>query len=105
MAEVFSGNSPCMLGKRVLSPHSHGALMGGGQLDFSSKKRRLGQGAAEQGGRRAGKMKSKKGSRQESSPVMVEPHPSLILYPQASRFGRPSNPLCLRGFTPSPAHR
>lgn len=47
MAEVFSSSSPCMLGKRVLSPHSHGTLMGG-QLDFSSKKRRLGQGA-EQG--------------------------------------------------------
>eukprot|EP00903_Cladosiphon_okamuranus_P016127 g14883.t1 len=45
MAEVFSGNSPCMLGKRVLSPHSHGSTLVGGQLDFSSKKRRLGQGA------------------------------------------------------------
>ena len=45
MAEVFSGNSPCMLGKRVLSPHAHGSTLIGGQLDFSSKKRRLGQGA------------------------------------------------------------
>ncbi|CAM9990906.1 unnamed protein product [Scytosiphon promiscuus] len=44
MAEVFSSNSPCMLGKRVLSPHAHGTMMAG-QLDFSSKKRRLGQGA------------------------------------------------------------
>lgn len=42
MAEVFS-NSPCMLGKRVLSPHPHSLM--GGQLDFSSKKRRLGLGA------------------------------------------------------------
>ncbi|CAM9667941.1 unnamed protein product [Ectocarpus sp. 6 AP-2014] len=48
MAEVFSSNSPCMLGKRVLSPHSHGTLMGG-QLDFSSKKRRLGQGLDQAG--------------------------------------------------------
>ena len=44
MAEVFSSNSPCMLGKRVLSPHSHSSTLIGGQLDFSSKKRRLGQG-------------------------------------------------------------
>lgn len=50
MAEVFS-NSPCMLGKRVLSPHPHSLM--GGQLDFSSKKRRLGLGAdqGEAGGR------------------------------------------------------
>lgn len=49
MAEVFSSSSPCMLGKRVLSPHSHSSTLMGGQLDFSSKKRRLGQGAADQG--------------------------------------------------------
>lgn len=53
MADVFSSTSPCMLGKRVLSPHSHGSTSSGstligGQLDFSSKKRRLGQ-EADQG--------------------------------------------------------
>lgn len=40
-----------MLGKRVLSPHSHSSSSNtliGGQLDFSSKKRRLGQ-EADQG--------------------------------------------------------
>lgn len=42
MAEVFS-NSPCMLGKRVLSPHSSHGLVG--QLDFSSKKRRFALGS------------------------------------------------------------
>lgn len=41
MAEVFS-NSPCMLGKRVLSPHSSHGLVG--QLDFSAKKRRFAHG-------------------------------------------------------------
>ncbi|CAN0275329.1 unnamed protein product, partial [Pylaiella littoralis] len=48
MADVFSSTSPCMLGKRVLSPHSHSSSSStfiGGQLDFSSKKRRLGQDA------------------------------------------------------------
>lgn len=48
MAEVFS-NSPCMLGKRVLNAHPHTLMGAGGQLDFSSKKRRLGHGAADQG--------------------------------------------------------
>lgn len=43
MAEVFS-NSPCMLGKRVLSPHSSRRDGLVGQLDFSSKKRRYGHG-------------------------------------------------------------
>ena len=51
MAEVFS-NSPCMLGKRVLSPHPHSLM--GGQLDFSSKKRRLGLGT-DQGGAAVGR--------------------------------------------------
>ncbi|CAN0505517.1 unnamed protein product, partial [Ectocarpus sp. 12 AP-2014] len=79
MAEVFSSNSPCMLGKRVLSPHSHGTLMGG-QLDFSSKKRRLGQGLDQAGSF----------DRSESYQQQQQRSPSPV---RAGKRARPFSPL------------
>ncbi|CAM9694615.1 unnamed protein product [Ectocarpus fasciculatus] len=80
MAEVFSSNSPCMLGKRVLSPHSHGTLMGG-QLDFSSKKRRLGHGLDQAGS--FDRSESDQQQQQQRSPSPV----------RAGKRARPLSPL------------
>ncbi|CAN0552546.1 unnamed protein product, partial [Ectocarpus sp. 12 AP-2014] len=83
MAEVFSSNSPCMLGKRVLSPHSHGTLMGG-QLDFSSKKRRLGQGLDQAGSfDRSESYQQHQHQQQQRSPSPV----------RAGKRARPLSPL------------